>query len=248
MVLDCFLGIIADGTTDQEILSTLIRCQLFNAQHPEIIFQEIMLRQKITDVMGKYRNRLSKTSDYSISSDAAIEFRNGIILAISAGLYEFQQEVTTRELTGHDLLILNTDSEIFYRSPSDYFLDWVFVYQKNLFLAIEEYYDRIEIRHKRPMEKIPIIIPIVLFPSTDILIGAIKSSTDVFQYINMPARDIKKNIYGTDNLYTLKDDELKTLVLDIINPESCMKIYHYIPEIRYLFKTLYGVREILSLI
>jgi len=232
-----YLGIIADGSTDQEIIARLAKCLLENADPAESSLEEVMLGQSLYDYTNTFRIKASQTRDYSFCSKHALDLRNGIVTVLLAAIAEFQSKIP-RELRDCDLLVLHTDAELVLSSPEKYFEEWAVVISKIFLIAIEEFYHKTSQRGWQ-WEHLPLVVPLVPFPSTDILVAAAKTeNSGTFGFHGRKAREIKIALYGVDDLRHLREEELKQKALDFITPAACKAIYRHIPESRIFLRTL----------
>lgn len=131
-------------------------------------------------------------------------------------------------------MLVTTDAEIALSRANDYFQDWAFSISKIFMGAIEQFYNIRTIRGYSA-EYLPLIIPIVTFPSTEIIVAAAKNILN--PYGKKPS-ELKKLLYGTDDLATLSQEELQEKALDFITPESIQRIFSCVPESRIFIQML----------
>lgn len=195
-----YIGIIADGGTDREILKTLVKCALLIDDEIEKNTKIVLLkRQIIRDHIEEFLFIASRDNNYTLSSSNS----QRLIDRIVATLYGAFNELATfsdRPLNNKDLIILNSDAERTLRSADSYFDDWASILTKLLIFGIEKYYHN-KVKQGFDLENLPLIIPLILFPSTDILVLAAKSvSSHRFNGFNQEASILKGILYGTDDL------------------------------------------------
>jgi hypothetical protein len=226
-----YLGIVGDGATDRAVLAKLIRVLVPGP------FEEIRLRQSLAVPMATYRNEAARTGRYGLTEAPAGDLRKSIINVLFAAISDLKSEAS-RDLKEYDLLIVSTDAEWFLGHSDEYFKDQRFlILTKIFFAAIEEFYHKASNRHV--WEHLPVIIPLVLFPSTDILVAAAKAAAgSPFVYHGMKAREIKKSVYGVDGLHQLRGDDLEKKALAFISPAGSRAIYQHLPEIKIFLRTL----------
>lgn len=228
-----YIGIVADGTTDKEILAKLAKCLIENGCPCE----EVLLGQCLAGLMRSFRNHASKTENYAFCGKPAGELRKGIINVLFAAVAEFQSHMS-RDLTDSDLLVLNADGEWYLRRQDRYFEQESTLAISSIFLkAVEEFYHKVHNRSQ--WRNLPMIVPLVLFPSTDILVAAAKMATGTaFDLYGKKAKRIKRELYGVDNLHYLRRGEFEQKALNFIAPGACESIYKHIPESRIFLRTL----------
>jgi hypothetical protein len=101
--------------------------------------------------------------------------------------------------------------------------------------GIEEFY-RAKAIDGYTHECLPLVIPVVTFPSTEIFIAAVRDMIGK-NYGKKPS-ELKQALYGTTNLQTLREEVFTEKALDFITPESIGKIFQNVPESRYFIQTL----------
>jgi len=138
-------------------------------------------------------------------------------------------------------LILHTDAEQILAESEDYYR-WLaeatnkkcaVILPKIFDLAIEEYY-RIQIKQGYNLQDIPLIMPLVPFPSTEILVMAtkIKPSDSFSPYRSQSATELKRKLYP-------QYPPSVQVTLKAITLETCGYIYQGVPEFRFFFETLF---------
>jgi len=94
------------------------------------------------------------------------------------------------------------------------------------------------IRQGYGKENLPLIIPIVPFPSTDILIAVASGKA---RYYGKNARDLKKMLYDTTDLRTIGIEDFEELALRHITSERINLIFERIPESRFFVNFLSAI-------
>ena len=141
-----------------------------------------------------------------------------------------------------DMLLFSTDSEKSLTQLEHYFDDWAWILSKILLGAVEKFY-HFKLRKVFYPEYLPMIFPLVLFPSTEIIVKAARTASGVeFNGRNKKARQLKMEIYGTDDLRSLPDGKFEKEALDYITPEGIRLIYQYVPESRLFLQMLSWVK------
>ena len=225
-----YLGVIGDGPTDQDIIGFFVSSVLGGENACEII----SLGGNLSTITAKFRHRAAREGQYSLFDEAGRDFRKAVKSVLFASVGEFRSNIP-REVDGSDVIIVSTDAEWYLPDANSYFdRDWAIVLPRLVMLSIEEFYHSM-----RYMPVLPLICPLVLFPSTDILVAAGRAQHDDFLgFRDLPARAIKRHLYATENLAALSRDDLKDKALRFLGPTAQPAIYRHLPESRVLLKTL----------
>src|SRR5208337_246600 len=186
-----YVGIIADGGTDRPIILQLVKSLFGGSSY----WQEVFLDQSVVDYMDSFRRAASKLGTYALCDAASRELRRGIIAVLYAAFGDMQR-AAARPLCDRDLIVINTDAEWVLNSQDHYYeQDWAVLVTKVFHSAIEEFYHKM--RHGHQWEYLPFVCPLVLFPSTDILVAAARTQEgEPFQYHGVKAPEIKRRLYG----------------------------------------------------
>lgn len=228
------IGIIGDGGTDRAIFKKICECILSdpNDNSCTLIFTELK-RQTIHDYVDRYCKEIRKTNDVCyLTGEQASQFRKSVTNTLYAAFAEFESEIGV--VNNKDILLLTTDSETVLANPDDYFRDWRFSISKILWGSIEEFY-RAKARDGYAHEYLPFVIPVVTFPSTETFVVAAK---DMIKNYGKKPSELKQALYGTTNLQTLREEDLKAKALDFITPDSISKIFKAVPESRSFIQML----------
>jgi hypothetical protein len=231
------IAIISDGSTDREIFGRILQV-IINVYQPRNSVSIIKLhRQNIRDHMEDYFTNLSNLTDYSLKSKNVNDFIDKIANTIFGAISDFES-ILGRNANNSDLIVLNTDTERYLFSPDEYFKNWALMAPKVVLAGIEKFY-HIQSIKGYDFENQPLVLPLIIFPSTDILILAAKSKPGYsFNGFNRKAHDIKQEIYGVTDLRRLSNDELDKKALVYISKDGIKSIYNRIPEIRVFIQTL----------
>lgn len=230
-----YLGVIADGPTDRQVLAKLVRCTVGGASesdHPTPFTDIVLLqRQTIRHHVDRFWNEASRSDDYRVVSGYARTFIGNVMAVLDGSIDEFRREVG-RDIEEQDILIVNTDSERPMRSKVAYFEEeWCGSLSRLLWTAVEKYY-HIKVSHNHPINALPIILPLAVFPSTEMLVAAADANTyGAFTYHGKKPRELKRILYG-------QDFGFGQLALQAITPESVESIYAHIPEARLFLRIL----------
>ena len=231
-----YVGVIADGHTDQQIIIQLVKCLSGDSNS----FEGIYLRQKLTQHMYRFMEKRRTEEDYGLTSVPAHELKKNIVRILYAAIVDFQSDIE-RDLKNSDLLVIHVDVERPLDVPETYFEEWAFTISKVFLSAIEQFYHQ-KIRSGWHWESLPLIIPLALFPSTDIIVAAAKVENSVAtDFHKTAAKPLKRKIYGVDNLSVFTPEEFQEKALDYITHRACATIYRYVPESRLFFHSVsYG--------
>jgi len=234
-MLERNIGIVGDGATDIAIFKKICECILSNGDRDSPTANYIELkRQNIHDCVERYCREVNKVSSVCyLTGEQASQFRNSVTNTLYTAFGEFEAEIGP--ISNHDILLLTADSENVLSYPDDYFKDWRFSISKILMGGIEEFY-RAKARDGYTHECLPLVIPVVTFPSTEIFIAAVRDMIGK-NYGKKPG-ELKQALYGTTNLQTLREEVFTEKALDFITPESIGKIFQNVPESRYFIQTL----------
>ncbi|OIP72964.1 MAG: hypothetical protein AUK43_01855 [Oscillatoriales cyanobacterium CG2_30_40_61] len=228
------IGIIGDGPTDRIIFTKIVEC-ILTEEDPskELIDCKIieLQRQKIFDFIQEYVNAEKKNS--SPNPQHLVKSVTGVL---NSGFRELIDQV---DICNCDIIILTTDSETVLKMPDDYFK-----YGIKLFHILSEaaikFYETLLLQGY-PQDNIPLVLPIITFPSTEILIAAAKGLKIADYYDKIPL-ELKQKIYGVPDDRTVPYEDLKTKALDYITLEGIKNIYKNIPESRHFIQTLSGYK------
>ena len=226
-----YIGIIADGSTDLEVISRFSECILESS----IKCESIQMKFSFRDSIDKYKQEASSNDHFGLFDQPALDLRRSIITILHSSIKEFQNLIP-RPLKSNDLLVLNSDSESVIRDQDAYFEQWALVLTKIFYTAIEEFYHIS--RYNFTFAYVPLILPLVLFPSTDILIAALKYNGGNFTYHDKKPRELKRILYGVENLRQLSEDEFKRKALDFIDLGTLDNVYTNVPESRLFLKSI----------
>lgn len=241
-MLERNIGIIGDGATDVAIFQKISQCILSDKLEDKISLNYIDLkRQTIYDYIDRYCREANKVNNVCyLTGEQASQLKKSVTGTLFTACEEFESEMT-RQVGNQDILLLTADTEIVLSSPDDYFKDWRFSISKILAGSVEEFY-RAKATQGYTHEYLPLVIPVVTFPSTEIFIAAARDKIGG-KYGRKPS-EWKQILYGTDNLAMLRDEDLREKALDFITYESIGKIFQSVPESRTFIQTLSFGRNI----
>lgn len=229
------IGIVGDGTTDRAIFQKIIQVMLGNSSTPEQLNFVELKRPNLRDFVDNYWKDANKQNQYYLPSTPAVKLQNEVTNTILGAFRDFESEIGIGELRDSDILVITTDSEKQTKAEADYFQEWAFSISKLFQGAIEKFYSQ-QLQIGYSCNCLPLVLSLICFPSTEILVAAAKN-TEPKIYGKKPG-ELKQQLYGTDDLSTLSEEDLKTKALDFITPASIETIFAKVPESRIFIKTL----------
>jgi hypothetical protein len=239
MMLARNIGIIGDGATDIAIFQKISECILSDEDQNNATLNYIELnRQNIHDAVDQYCREGDKIKDSCyLTGKEALALKNSVTRTIFGAFADFESELGL--ISNRDIILVTADSEHTFSHPDDYFKDWRVSISNILVGSIEEFY-RAKVRENYTHEYLPVVIPFVVFPSTEILIAAAKIDSPKFikDVYGKKPRELKQLLYGTTELQTISDEDFKKKALDFINTESIGRIFQNVPESRNFMQTL----------
>lgn len=228
-----YVGIVADGPTDQEIMARFMKSLL----EPAGQYEEVLIGEKLSVYMAPFRQKASRTGEYGLFDKPAIKLRKAIVNVIHSAVGEFRDAIG-RELSHSDVLLLSTDAECPINSPQEWHeIERIVVMCRTFDGAIAEFYNAPG--NRLNWEYLPLVVPLVLFPSADVLIAAARSDYDVsLEFRGKKAPWLKQELYGCCDLRQLRPDDLEKKALSYLTFDACKQIYSSVPEARMLLRTL----------
>lgn len=228
------IGIIGDGRTDRIIFGKIVECILTEETSKEFIDCNLieLQRQTIHYDVEKYLTSWNQQSPPNYQ-----DLVKAVGDVLYSGFLDFANQVEA--ISNCDILILTTDSEKVLGKADDYFS-----YGINLFNILSEvaikFYGKV-LEYGYSQENIPLVLPIVTFPSTEIIIAAAKGLNPSNYYGKKPL-ELKHMIYNASNLSTLSDKDLEDKALNFMTLEGIEKIFNHVPESRHFIKVLSACR------
>ena len=233
------IGVIADGSTDIEIVGHLSTTVLAGESATPSTLQVVPLpRQKIRDSI----DRFWRTSESAREEQLIDKLANDVANVLSGALKDLQNNVE-RSLSAQDIIVLCSDSERVLNRKEDYFEAWAFGIDGAICKGIKKFLHRLCVQG-HDVGEIPCVVPFIPFPSVDILIAVARTVLEDFMMVRgRQARELKKTLYQTANLSMLDSDQLYEKALQYISQDTLSKIYNELPEARTLLDVLYFGRE-----
>jgi hypothetical protein len=224
------IGVIGDGATDRAIFLKIAEVILSSDSLTSI---ELNRQNNLHNCVERYWTAANKKKEYYLPSEHAVKLQNDVTNTLMGAFYDFETLVTNI-ISNQDILLVTTDAERSLSRSEDYFQAWALSICKIFMGAIEKFYN-IKTIEGYSGEYLPLIIPIVTFPSTEIFVAAAKNLSN--PYGKKPS-ELKILLYGTDDLATLSEEELKEKALDFITSDSIQRIFSCVPESRIFIQML----------
>lgn len=229
------IGVIGDGSTDRLIFIEIVKAIMVGESLENHLNFVELERQSLRVYVDKYWREANRRDEYYLPGEPAKKLQRMVANELTGAFRDFEDRVGFGELSNRDILLVTTDAEKSLNNPELYFEIWAFGLSKILTGAIEEFY-RIKITQGYSCEYLPTVITLASFPSTEIFVIAAKDMAQ--RHYGKKAKDLKRILYGTDNLRTLEDGDLQEKALKFINRESINLVFRHIPEARLFIQTL----------
>lgn len=227
------IAIIRDGYTDYRVIRQFVTA-IFEKHHAVHLtdehffdFEELSIHDPITS----YLDICKKQKNHSLYSKHAGDLKKRIINVLYTAVCKFH--------SAGDLIILNSDAEKPLGKKDNYFQEWAYSLYGIVRTAIDEFYDKMTTQGYS-YENLPLILPLILFPSSEILAAAAMYDFNKENYRNLkPNPDLKQKVYGTDSMNkAVQSGKLDEVLSAFVVPESLGDIYREIPEARSLIQIL----------
>lgn len=236
------IAIIRDGDSDYCVIK-----QLMTAIYKHHHFIELtndcffdMGQLDIGGIISKYVTKSNQQKDYSLYSDIAKDCKKQIIGILYTAFTKFAKE-KDNSVCNKDLLIVYSDAETVLKQKHNYFEEWAYILDSLLWLTIEEFYQKM-LEQGYNYESLPLILPLILFPSSEILVAScmydFNKDKDKFRQLKAKP-DLKQKVYETDNIpQAFRNGKLEEVISTFIVPDSLTSIYQEIPEVRKIIQIL----------
>jgi hypothetical protein len=234
------VAIIRDGYSDFLVLKKFVT-SIF--QHHHLVeleddnFFEFDNPLTITDALSNYIRKADK-ENFDIFGNYAKDLRREIGSILLAAYNRFPKEKDTY-LTNKDILILNGDAERILGSKQKYFEKWAYSINSIIWLAIEEFYDKM-VEQGHDYLQLPLILPVILYPSSEILVASCMDDFDKTNYREFNAKPaLKQKVYETNSIpEAIENGTMKEVLDTFVIPESLSKVYKDLPEVRKFIQIL----------
>lgn len=231
------IAVIRDGYSDFMVLKSLVSSIIKTERNVNlndenfIDFEDL----QIGDAVSKYIDKANKEQETDLNGKRAISLKKKIIAVLYTAIKK-------EGLCNKSILILNADAEHKLMQKEVYFKTWVRQLYSVINTSIEEFYDKM-VKEGYSYQNLPLIIPLILFPSIEILVASCYlSDNEKTSFRKLRAKpDLKKKVWDTENIPYAIDTGKITEVLNLCfvdNDNSLNEIYQYIPEARNFIQTL----------
>lgn len=233
------IAILSDGYSDYLVLKKFTQC-IIEKHRGEVLEDACFLdlgKLNIVEPLRKYIDKAGKKSDYSYHSPEANELVKELI-GIYYGCYNrFMKENDL--VTNKDIMLIYADSERLLMNRSNYFNDWAYSIKGLINLSIEHFYEKM-VTQGYSHSNLPFIIPLILFPSSEILVATCKYNAVTERLRELtPNPSLKEKIYGTSSINDAIQSGALFLALDTYLIDSNLEeIYREVPEARILIHSL----------
>lgn len=235
-----YIAIIRDGKSDFLVIQKFVSA-IFTQHHfielKEDNFFEFENPLNITNCLSTYLAK-SHHDKHSLFGNAAKELRREISGILWIAVDNFAKN-NDRPFCNKDVLVLNGDAEKILGQKQAYFADWAYSIYSVLWLAIEEFYDKMA-ENGYQHENLPLILPLILFPSSEILVAACMHDFQKENFRSFEAKPtLKQKVYETEHIpKALESGKLQEILDCFVVPESLSEIYKDIPETRKFMQIL----------
>jgi len=236
-------SIIRDGYSDFLVLKSFISSIIYAEQNVKLNDDDFTDLEdlKIGESIKRYLDKKNNNGEDNEEDKEAKKLENTLVTVLTVALKD-------KGLTNKDILILNADTEYILTKKEDFHKDWVRKLYCVIHSAINEVY-RIMVEQGLNFKNLPIIIPLILFPSIEILVAACYLSenqkNDMRKLKAKP--DLKNKVWGTDRIGSAIESGKMQEILELCfsnGSDSFNDIYKDIPEVRHLIHILSYPREI----
>lgn len=234
-----YVAILRDGYSDFLVIRKFIQTVFLGYRAEEIPNNNFIdLEQlNITNSLTKYLSKVSKTENYSYHSSDAEELIKNLI-TVYYGCYK-RVQTENDIVSNREIIIINADSEKLLLNRINYFSDWAYHIKGLVYYSIERFYEQMN-NQGYSLEYLPHIIPLILFPSSEILVASCMYdiTTESLREI-LPNPGLKTKVYSTNSIPEAIDSGVLQKTLDTyLVYENVKEIYKEIPEARMLIHAL----------
>jgi len=225
------IGVIADGPTDQRILERIAKtCAEASEVTRAPVNVESLRGVALRDDLDRYW-RTTQSTDSAATLKGRAALIEGTFKVLESAIFKFEKRIG-RLLSCRDRVILATDAERRLDRMERYFEEWAWVLPRLLEQAIEKWYHR-KIGYGYTRANLPVVLQVVFFPSIDVLVAAAKATTkNAFDPRGLRPCQLKRLLYGTDDLRAVSPDTFGRIALESITPEGIENIWRMVPEVR----------------
>lgn len=227
--------IIRDGRSDQNVLERLIRLcyQVNNRNHEELQFPNADSLNIINEI-SHFRKQLKlhpHTLAYRLPEYQA--FEEPIHRVLFNAVHLLQQNSETSEHT--PLLILYTDAEMVLKEKRHYFDYSYFGLVDALDHCVQRFIEK-QLLYGYALADLPIIFPLVLFPSSEIIPAA---AMELDGLRKLKALELKSKLYDTEEIISaFQKGTLQKCLDTYLTPNHLPHITREVIEIRKLYQLI----------
>lgn len=221
------IAVAADGGTDFQVFRFLMEKYVFF--HFKIEFTFLRRCPQGSQLL----------IDWWKAKENKLEWKNKIAEKFHRALISAYQEWCEKsgEISYRDYLIYHLDSERLSKNVENIIKGWGREIIEALWRGVDLFYFRYG-QICRDLLLLPKIVPLLLFPSTDIL-GAVCAR--ISDYREKQASDIKRELYNTSNLSRLSEEEFKQK-LEAIFPRNREDFLRHMRDIPEIYRILLMIR------
>ena len=233
------IGIIKDGLSDFMILKKFLSSIFQKEQNIEIKDKNFIDLKglKIGENINEYIDKANKNEEKDINGECADKLKKNILSILYAAATKYE------DFTNKDIIVLNGDVEHRLIENENFFEEWVRRLYSIIHFSIDKFYDRMSLKGYSYIN-LPIIIPLILFPSIEILVAACylsyKDKNTIRELRAKP--DLKMKVWDTEYISAAIDngkiENVLNLCFDTDYENSLYNIYKEIPEVRSFIHTL----------
>lgn len=233
------VAILRDGYSDFLVLRKFISCVWENYKGESLGYDNFIDLEKlnITNSLQEYLHKTRREGNYSYYTAEATTLVSSLISIYFGCFKRIEREIDV--VTSQVLVVVSADSEQLLKERNNYFHDWAYNIRGLLLFSIEQFYEHMSVQGYT-IEYLPLIVPVILFPSSEILVASCMYDMTREQCRSLhPNPALKEKVYGTSSI----PDAIETGVLEetletYLTSEGLKGIYNEIPEVRMLMHTL----------
>jgi len=231
------IATIADGSTDHEIIYEFIRRGVTRppTEEGDCGWQHVPLRQNVHQGIRDHV-RAAGQEGYTLCGRAALALRGTLLQALLSARADLEAQAGRHNgLRATDLIVLSSDAEETVPGRSGVVTDpWAITLAAVVHAAIDDWQDK-SIEWGLDPTALPLVVPFVPFPSTDVLVAAAKGVRDLR---GRRGREMKRDLYGVEDLSQLRADDLSEKALRHFGPQTAVCVCREVPEARDLLRPL----------
>ncbi len=233
------IGIIRDGESDFYVVRKLLKV-IFEKERQETLNDDNFLNFDSQDFSfyNALNNFIRKRNRNCIFEDNEFQkFSNIIILKIFTAFTSMSREFGGT--TNKDILVLYSDSEKLLVKDENYFTDWAYSIRQIFDYSIDKFYHKIS-KEGYSYNNIPLIIPMILFPSSEIIVASCMYDFDKENIRELkPTPALKEKVYGFSNIPEAFDNNaIEETINTYLVSDNLNEIYRLTPELRKVIHIL----------